>query len=114
MSQMKTYSPGVVKVTVATPPGAGWRKSMAVLKGMPLAPWGQSKLTPVWIVLASPLNEGNPTVSPGAMTARDFCPGVAGTPPSEVEFPVLIHVKKFPGLSPASNETTGALEGGAG
>src|SRR5262245_61539849 len=88
---------------------------MGVLKGMPLglvplAVRGHSKLTAVWIVLASPLTEGNPTVSPGAMTARDFCPAPPmdeGTHPIDAEVPVFEQVKKFPGLSPASNETVG-------
>src|SRR5262245_21164677 len=44
------------------------------------------------------------------MTARDFCPAPPmdpGTHPIDFELPVFVHVKKFPGLFPASNETTG-------
>src|SRR4029078_1172431 len=115
MSQMKTYRPGSVKVTVATPPGGGWRKSLAGWKGMPtgslvksVATLGHSKLNAVWIVLASPPNEGNPTVALGGMTVRDFCPAVVFTHPSDVDWPEFTQVKKFPGVSPASNETVGA------
>jgi hypothetical protein len=38
----------------------------------------------------------------------------AGTHPSDFELAVFEQVKKFPGLSPASNETTGVLDGGPG
>lgn len=45
------------------------------------------------------------------MTARDLClapPMDAGTHPIDFELAVFEQVKKFPGLSPASNETVGA------